>query len=75
MKICTTYLLKLDGVCRKNVSIATGLFSKSLLALCGRHTISFYIQVFNDNLLLDLYFSPGSVIVSTSGFFVIDCMY
>lgn len=40
MKECTAYLLKLDGLCRKNVSTTTCLFSNSLLASCGRHILS-----------------------------------
>ena len=79
MKICTTHL-KLDGVCRENVSIATGLFSNSHLTLCGRHTISFFIQVFNYNpltwpVLFSRLVTVGFSIVSTSGFVVIESMH
>lgn len=79
MKICTTHL-KLDGVCRENVSIATGLFSNSHLTLCSRHTISFFIQVFNYNpltwpVLFSRLVTVGFSIVSTSGFVVIESMH
>lgn len=39
MKVCTVCLLKLDGLCRKNVNTTTRLFSNSLLASCGRHIL------------------------------------
>ena len=80
MKICTTYLLKLDGVCRENPTIVTGLFSNSHLTLCGRHTISFFIQVFNYNpltwpVLFSRLVTVGFSAVSTSGFIVIESMH
>lgn len=72
MKVCTAYLLKLDGLCRKNVSTTTCLFSNSPGFMWQTH--SFFIQVFNYNPLLDLCFPPGFVIV-TSRYVVPDCMY
>lgn len=78
MKICSPCLQKLDGVCRGGgggMSLAAALSSDCRLALWSRHIISVLIQVFTYNPFLDLYFSPGSVSVSTGGFVVIDCMH